>query len=60
MPTGELGILDYLINELGQDAVGKDRAGLTTVHAATQSERIDTVKVSGASCVIWCVSYHVT
>jgi hypothetical protein len=38
-------MLDYLINDLEQDPVAKDKDGLTTVHAATQNERTSTVKV---------------
>lgn len=38
-------MLDYLINDLGQDPVAKDKDGLTTVHAAAQNERASTVKV---------------
>ena len=43
--VGKENVLDYLINELDQDPVAKDKDGLTTVHAATQNERASTVKV---------------
>lgn len=42
-----MNVLDYLINDLNQDTVAKDKDGLTTVHAATQNERASTVKVRG-------------
>ncbi len=43
---GKLNVLDYLINELGQDPVAKDKDGMITVHAATQNEMTPTVKAS--------------
>lgn len=42
---GKLNILDYLINDLGQDPLAKDKDGMATVHAATQNEKTSTVKV---------------
>lgn len=43
---GKLNVLDYLINDLGQDPLAKDKDDMTTVHAATQNEMAPTVKVS--------------
>ena len=43
--AGKLQVLDYLINELEQDPLAKDKDGMITVHAATQNERASTVKV---------------
>ena len=44
--VGKLNVLDYLINDLGQDPLAKDKDDMTTVHAATQNEMTSTVKVS--------------
>ena len=43
--TGRLNVLDYLINELGEDPVAKDKDGMTSIHTATQNEMVPTVKV---------------
>ena len=43
--VGKIGVLSYLVNELEQDPVAKDKDGMTSIHAATQSEMVDTVKV---------------
>ncbi len=42
--TGQLKVLDYLINELGVDPVARDKAGMCSVHAATQGRHPTTVK----------------
>lgn len=39
-------VLHYLVNELDQDPIAKDKDGLNTLHAATQNEMTDTVKVT--------------
>ena len=39
-------MLDYLVSDLEQDPVAKDKDGMTTVHAATQNEMTPTVKAS--------------
>ena len=42
---GRLKVLDYLINELGLDAVVRDKDKMSSVHAATQGNHPTTVKV---------------
>lgn len=43
--TGQLAVLDYLINELGVDPVAREKSGISTVHAAVQAGQYKAVKV---------------
>ena len=38
-------ILDYLINEVEVDPLARDNMGMTTIHAATQNQMFEAVKV---------------
>lgn len=44
--SGQLTILDYLINELGVDPVAREKSGVSTVHAAVQAGQYKAVKVT--------------
>ena len=45
LTAGKLDVLDYLVNELEVDPVARDKAGMSSVHAATQGGQTNTVKV---------------
>ena len=38
-------MLSYLVNDLGADAEAQDKEGFNSVHAATQAEQVQCVKV---------------
>lgn len=38
-------MLSYLVNDLGADAEAQDKEGFNSVHAATQAEQAQCVKV---------------
>ena len=43
--AGKVEILDYLINEVEVDPLARDNMGMTTIHAATQNQMFEAVKV---------------
>ena len=43
--SGQISVMDYLINELEVDPLAKDNGGMTTVHVATQNQMFEAIKV---------------
>jgi len=43
--SGQIAVMDYLINEVKVDPLATDSSGMTTVHVATQNQMFDAVKV---------------